>query len=448
MEIKHERPEWVKNYKKAPNTEIKYINGKWYLYERSTRYDPETKKSRKITGEMLGSITEHGFVPKKPRKPRNYDSAGALSAKKNDSLLTSIPPKTSGDEASPVLDTRSYEYGASLYLLKNTSELLEALKESMGDIYKEIYVYSLLRYIHHAPDRRIEQYYKDSILSEIFRHLDLEDGALSRLRVRIGRDYRDGCRDFFRLYRKKRAEDERFFFIRPLGLDKYAAFTSMEGYPVLSKIFSSVGVGVSSAAISLFEQGIFNENENIIAIVKSEVAKEDLRTFENRRIPYAVLLKNEGRIALSYIPVSEEGYSGYFDCRGRTILYATFNVDANFFVHVLKDKEEDKVYVVRSNVFSMNPREVYEAFVALERTKEIGDGYATSFLDEIYNLLSYSFLYEEGAERQGLRADDFLWKLTFARCRRKSDGFSSLEMDDDVGRLLDTLKLDIDNFRI
>jgi hypothetical protein len=58
METKHARPDFVRNFIKPKNTEIKLISGQWYLYERASKYDPETSK-------MLGSITEQGFVGKR-----------------------------------------------------------------------------------------------------------------------------------------------------------------------------------------------------------------------------------------------------------------------------------------------------------------------------------------------------------------------------------------------
>lgn len=52
------------------NTEIKYIRGHWYLYERSNVYDPKLGRSRKKSGKILGSITEHGLVPSRARRER------------------------------------------------------------------------------------------------------------------------------------------------------------------------------------------------------------------------------------------------------------------------------------------------------------------------------------------------------------------------------------------
>ena len=56
-------PAWALIYKE-PKTEIKKINGAYYKYAIEYRYNPEKKRTDKITKELLGKITEEeGFVP-------------------------------------------------------------------------------------------------------------------------------------------------------------------------------------------------------------------------------------------------------------------------------------------------------------------------------------------------------------------------------------------------
>ncbi|CCB68292.1 Transposase IS1634 family [Flavobacterium branchiophilum FL-15] len=60
---KNTHPDWVLIHKK-PNTEIKKINGRFYLYGVKSVYDKTTKRSKKVSLGILGSITqEKGFVP-------------------------------------------------------------------------------------------------------------------------------------------------------------------------------------------------------------------------------------------------------------------------------------------------------------------------------------------------------------------------------------------------
>lgn len=42
-----EKPDYIINFVRPANTEIRYIRGHWYLYERSNVYDPQIGRLRK-----------------------------------------------------------------------------------------------------------------------------------------------------------------------------------------------------------------------------------------------------------------------------------------------------------------------------------------------------------------------------------------------------------------
>ena len=55
-------PKWALAHK-LKGTELRRINGQYYLYEVSSKWNPEKKRPVKITGKLLGKITEaDGFV--------------------------------------------------------------------------------------------------------------------------------------------------------------------------------------------------------------------------------------------------------------------------------------------------------------------------------------------------------------------------------------------------
>ena len=61
-------PEWATAHRK-PGTELRFINGKYYLYSVSSKYDSETKRTKKVTGKILGSVTkEAGFTGSDKRR--------------------------------------------------------------------------------------------------------------------------------------------------------------------------------------------------------------------------------------------------------------------------------------------------------------------------------------------------------------------------------------------
>src|SRR5690606_12668784 len=64
---------WATKHKRK-GTELRLINGKYYLYEVSSVWDKEKKRSKKISGKILGRITEdNGFVESDKAKLRNRE---------------------------------------------------------------------------------------------------------------------------------------------------------------------------------------------------------------------------------------------------------------------------------------------------------------------------------------------------------------------------------------
>ncbi len=76
-----ERPDWVAGFDRPRGTETRRMRGRWYLYERSYRYDPEIKRPRKVLGRCLGKITPEGLVPSASRAER---AASAQAAEVSD----------------------------------------------------------------------------------------------------------------------------------------------------------------------------------------------------------------------------------------------------------------------------------------------------------------------------------------------------------------------------
>ena len=51
------KPDFVVNFQKPANTEIKHISGHWYLYERTSKYDPKIKRSSEYSGTMKHALS-------------------------------------------------------------------------------------------------------------------------------------------------------------------------------------------------------------------------------------------------------------------------------------------------------------------------------------------------------------------------------------------------------
>lgn len=157
MNIKHERPDFVRNFVKPKNTEIKHISGHWYLYERATKYNPETGKSTKVSGKMLGKITEQGLVGKKI-------------------------------DFSHIREIEVVELGASQYFYEKGALIRERLKEFFPDVWREIFTVAVMRLAYDRTLRRCHTHYETSILSSIFPGLPISPASLTRLLDRLGQD--------------------------------------------------------------------------------------------------------------------------------------------------------------------------------------------------------------------------------------------------------------------
>lgn len=58
-----QHPEWALKFK-TKNTELRCIRGKYYLYNRTAKWDPVKKRTKKVTLNQVGSISEeYGLIP-------------------------------------------------------------------------------------------------------------------------------------------------------------------------------------------------------------------------------------------------------------------------------------------------------------------------------------------------------------------------------------------------
>ena len=158
-----EKPDYVLNFPRQKNTEIKKIGNNWYLYERFSKYDPAIKRSRKISGKCLGKITSDGLVATKRR---------LVDEKKT------FPVGQISDVV---------EAGAVLYFWERTASLRERLKEYFPDLWEKLYVAAVLRAIKEPRFRRLQAHYETSLLAHLIPDLSFDPLSNSSLLQTLGR---------------------------------------------------------------------------------------------------------------------------------------------------------------------------------------------------------------------------------------------------------------------
>src|SRR5580658_6356176 len=144
MPPKHKfpHPQWAIQHRK-PGTELRNINGRYYLYAVSSRYDPVLKKSRKITGKILGAVTqEDGFIESDKRKLAAKAAAGFDAA---------------------TLCVR--EYGFSGFLHQHGQSVLEKIRQYFPNHYMLIVYMAYCRLVHLSAMRNMPFHIAKSMLS-------------------------------------------------------------------------------------------------------------------------------------------------------------------------------------------------------------------------------------------------------------------------------------------
>jgi len=140
---KSPHPQWAVQYRK-PGTELRLVNGKYYLYDVSSKWNPDKKRAQKITGKILGKITEdRGFVPSEKR--------GLM------------------EKAAKGIDVKNVsvkEYGVTRYLLQEGSAITKSLESVFPEYGKLIFAAAFLRLLHQSQIKNMGIYANESFIGE------------------------------------------------------------------------------------------------------------------------------------------------------------------------------------------------------------------------------------------------------------------------------------------
>ncbi|MDX2050361.1 MAG: transposase [Rickettsiaceae bacterium] len=162
-------PEWALKFR-TKGTELRRINGRYYLYSVTSKWDKERKVTKKITLGMIGAITEqNGLTPK-----------GSTTSKKVETSTSSIDLK-----ARP---TSSKEFGATSALLSVGSDILSGLRKYFPLDASVIFTLAMQRLLYQSPLKNMEFYYLESFLSEQLPGLNLNKNHMTELLKKIGSD--------------------------------------------------------------------------------------------------------------------------------------------------------------------------------------------------------------------------------------------------------------------
>lgn len=163
MKTKH--PEWATKFR-TKGTELRLFGNKYYLYEYKTVYDSVKKKPKKISGKMIGRITqESGLVQGDKEKLRS---------------------KLKKEMTISVGHTR--EFGMSSYILTLLSGFYKQLEFCFPNQWQQIVLLAYCRLVYQSPIKRMPFHIANSWILEYFGMNQLTEKTISALMRELGQN--------------------------------------------------------------------------------------------------------------------------------------------------------------------------------------------------------------------------------------------------------------------
>lgn len=330
MRKKAEHPQWALDQKR-PGTELRCIRGKYYLYECSSFYDKEKKRSRKKTGAYLGMVTkDRGLVP--PRRRQVEIENEQVEKEAAADKITVDSPK--------VGEVR--EYGLSMFISTRCKVLAENLKAALPTAWNRIMAMAYCRLRNQSPLKYIEADFADSYLSQSLGTRGLSARTLTDFLKTLGKN-RSGILDFMRRYAGRGgnvlfdgtdilSSSAKMDFPRmsktKLGgfaeaVNLMMAFSTIQMLPVYYRLLPGNVRDISAFLSSIEEFG----DTSITAVGdKGFYSKANVEALEERKIKYIIALRRS-KGGLDYSVFDNHQSEGHFFYAGRLIKYSTQTID-------------------------------------------------------------------------------------------------------------------------
>lgn len=344
MKTKSTHPQWALKHKK-PGTELRLIKGRYYLYEVSSKWNKEKKRAQKITGKILGRITEDkGFT-------------------------------ASGQRIYPALQLKELSAksaGVGPFVESVFSDVMPALKKHFGGEAESIFCASLMRLAHQSPLKNMELHFKQDFLSEIFPGVSLSDKKMTILLKNIGEN-REKVNAFFKEFSKPGEHilmdmtsihsKSKEMTLNQLGFNSDGNFdpqanllllfsqTSRE--PVYYRLLPGNIRDVKSVKLSLKEAGI---NDAVFIADKGFYSASNIIELESADLQYVIPLRRNNTL-IDYKPLKKKGKRGlthHFKYQERYIFCSiSKNIDGKTLYTFLDDRlrlEEEQSYLNRIDI--------------------------------------------------------------------------------------------------
>ena len=306
-------PDWALKYKKK-GTELRLINGTYYLYKITSKWNPEKKRAQKITLGLLGKITqENGFIESDKRK-----------IEKGLSLSDDISVK---------------EYGLSSFINNNLQGYTVLLKKHFPDHWKFINASAYARFAFQSPLKNYQYHYSKSFLSETHSRVGLSSSMIAQKMREIGKN-RQKILDFFSEF--KIGNDNILFDGTDLfsqsgkmrfpskGKTKKGTYDNMINMmfvysmklnkPVYYRVMPGNIKDISSFKLCLDESGI---TDATVIADKGFYSQTNINKLEQEKLKYIIPLRRNSNL-IDYQPIKNgdlKEFDGYFIYEKKIIWY-------------------------------------------------------------------------------------------------------------------------------
>ncbi len=341
-------PEWATSLR-TKGTELRLLKGNYYLYSYSNVYDPIKKQSKKITGKLLGRITEkEGFIPSEKLQLRQQLQREQTKESKNAEQLA-------------IKVGVHREWGVSEYILVQFASFLNTLQQYFKDEWQFIVLMAYCRLLYQCPIKNMPLHMVQSWLFEQWQPGNISEKKISTLLRTIGQKREEAIG-----YMKTFIQDTSYFLVdttnilsksSKIALAKKGYNSNMDFEPQISTmylfsatnkmpVFYRINPGnikeVKAFGLTLKESGI---KDAVIIGDKGFYSKDNVTLFKEEHLQCILPIPRTNNL-IDYTQIADGSIKHkkqYFDYQGRIIWYVVISDNTKDKDTIYKD-DKDKNY--------------------------------------------------------------------------------------------------------
>jgi transposase len=332
MKNKSPHPKWATKHR-SPGTELRLFGNKYYLYEVTSRWNPEKGRAQKITGKLLGRITkEDGLIPSEKRILQDKVQKGT-----------------------EIRNVSVKEYGASYYLQNEGKLMIDTLESIFPGHGRIIFAAAFLRLMYQSPIKNMGIYANESFIGD-FAGKRIDDKVISNLLRDIGSN-RVPLVEYMKKFLKGKdqvlidmthmitysqmMQTPKKGFKKPMDyrpqVNLIYIYSFSQRMPSFYRLIPGNIKEVKAFALSLKESGL---TDAIVIGDKGFYSKRNINELKKEKLQYIIPLRRSSSL-IDYSPIDipeKKGMQGFFEFEKRFIWYYCYKSDKNKIITFLDEQ--------------------------------------------------------------------------------------------------------------